>query len=369
MRWSVRVTFCGLAAGVVVVAALAGLAAVLPHTPARIAQGVAVLGGLGLAAAVALTGTAVSRAMRGLCGVLRAPGPAGRWEEISAVEAELADLRDQLTPLLSAATRVRDRLTPAAADLDQLLVNVSTAAKGTRDMFAVVEGTATDVAANVQVIAAGTEEMQAVIAEISRNAQQAAAVAEQATGAMSSGTTTMDQLGESSRQINEVIKSITSIAEQTNLLALNATIESARAGEAGKGFSVVAGEVKQLAQEAARAAEDVSRRVQTIQQDAHHAGRAIAEVAGMIHQMTSFQGAIADAMREQEATTRSMAVGITRAADGSADIAGTIQGRSAIAGNAAARMTGARQDLQDLRALGDEIGRVLDAFTAGVLRS
>jgi methyl-accepting chemotaxis protein len=82
-------------------------------------------------------------------------------------------------------------------------------------------------------------------------------VATGAVQAVESTTGTMNKLGDSSREIGDVVRLITSIAEQTNLLALNATIEAARAGDAGKGFAVVADEVKQLAQETARATEDI----------------------------------------------------------------------------------------------------------------
>src|SRR6185436_1820378 len=97
------------------------------------------------------------------------------------------------------------------------------------------------------------------------------------------------KLGESSRQIGDVVKVITSIAEQTNLLALNATIEAARAGDAGRGFAVVASEVKELAQETARATEDIAHRVDTIQRDAQEAVSAISEISTVIGRISDHQ--------------------------------------------------------------------------------
>jgi methyl-accepting chemotaxis protein len=117
---------------------------------------------------------------------------------------------------------------------------------------------------------------------------------------------TVGKLGESSAEIGEVIKSITSIAEQTNLLALNATIEAARAGEAGKGFAVVANEVKDLAQETAKATEDISRRVEQIQVDTEAAVAAISEISGIIARINDTQSTIASAVEEQTATTNEM---------------------------------------------------------------
>src|SRR3712207_8764061 len=109
--------------------------------------------------------------------------------------------------------------------------------------------------------------MGASIREIASNAAQASEVAARAVDAAATTTATVAKLGDSSAEIGNVVKVITSIAEQTNLLALNATIEAARAGEAGKGFAVVANEVKELAQETAKATEDIARRVQAIQGD------------------------------------------------------------------------------------------------------
>ena len=113
-----------------------------------------------------------------------------------------------------------------------------------------------------------------------------------------------------------MIKLINGIAEQTNLLALNATIEAARAGEAGKGFAVVASEVKELAQETARATEDISQRVEAIQADTAGAVDAISQISTVIGEINDFQATIAAAVEEQTATTNEMNRNVAEAASG-----------------------------------------------------
>jgi methyl-accepting chemotaxis protein len=165
---------------------------------------------------------------------------------------------------------------------------------------------AIQVSNNVQAVSAGSEQMGASIREIAHSTSEAAAVAVTAVQAAEAANATVASLGESSREISEVVKVITSIAEQTNLLALNATIESARAGEAGKGFAVVAGEVKELAQETARATEDIIRRVDAIQSGTTSAVAAIGEIASVIQRVSDYQTTIASAVEEQTATTAEM---------------------------------------------------------------
>ena len=174
--------------------------------------------------------------------------------------------RDRQRPAASSATR-STRLAAASQQLNAAAEGIAQNARTAADQADDVVASAGAVAASVDTVATGSSQMESAIREIAHNATEAARVAGQAVSVAESTTRTVGKLGDSSQEIATVIKLINGIAEQTNLLALNATIEAARAGEAGKGFAVVASEVKELAQETARATEDISQRVEAIQAD------------------------------------------------------------------------------------------------------
>jgi methyl-accepting chemotaxis protein len=171
------------------------------------------------------------------------------------------------------------------------------------------------------------------------------------------------RLGESSREIGDVVKVITSIAEQTNLLALNATIEAARAGEAGKGFAVVANEVKELAQETAKATEDIARRVEAIQQDTTGAVSAIGRISEVIGQINDYQLTIASAVEEQTATTNEMSRSVGEAADGSGQIATNIGGVSGAADATNQALGQTRTAVDELARMATELRTAVSRFT------
>jgi len=189
------------------------------------------------------------------------------------------------------------------------------------DELAVAAGRVTS---NVQTVAAGSEQVSGSIHEIAQNAHEAATVAGQAVDVAADTSATMAKLGESSIEIGNVVKVITSIAEQTNLLALNATIEAARAGAAGKGFGVVAAEVKDLARETAKATDDIARRVEMIQSDTGDAVSAIGRIAEIISQINDFQLSIASAVEEQNSNAVEMNRSVVEASTGVTQIAGHI---------------------------------------------
>ncbi len=129
-----------------------------------------------------------------------------------------------------------------------------------------------------------------------------------------------------STEIGGILRMIEGVAAQTKMLALNATLEAARAGESGKGFAVVADEVKQLAQETARATDDIARRVQAIQTDTGGSVEAISEVSAVIQRISEFQTTIASAVEEQSATTAEMNRSVNEAAQGTNEISRNIDG-------------------------------------------
>jgi methyl-accepting chemotaxis protein len=243
----------------------------------------------------------------------------------------------------------------ASEELSSSSQQIAAGAEETSVQAGVVSGAADEVSRNVQTVAAGAEQMGASIREIAGSANDAARVAAEAVGIVENTNETVAKLGASSQEIGDVVKAITSIAEQTNLLALNATIEAARAGEAGKGFAVVANEVKELAQETARATEDIARRVEAIQADTGGAVSAIGEIATIITSINDYQLTIASAVEEQTATTNEMARNVAEASTGSGEIATNISGVAAAADTTTTAVNQTLTAIEELARMSNEL--------------
>jgi methyl-accepting chemotaxis protein len=275
-----------------------------------------------------------------------------------ALDTALATLRGTIENLAANA----QTLAGSAEELSATNSQIAASASQTSQQATVVTDVADRININVQTVASGAEEMDASIREIGNSAAEAARVADGAVNAARAANATVSKLGESSAEISQVIKSINAIAEQTNLLALNATIEAARAGDAGKGFAVVANEVKELAQETAKATEDISRRIQAIQADAGGAVQAIGEIGTVIGQVSDFSSTIAAAVEEQAATTGEMARSVAQVAHGSAEIAQNITGVAQAAEQTTLGVSDSRQATAELARMAGEMQGVVGHF-------
>jgi methyl-accepting chemotaxis protein len=276
-----------------------------------------------------------------------------------ALNTAAGNMRETVQTLASSATA----LAGSSRDLSGVSQQIASSAEQASAQANVVSAAAEQVSRNVQTVATGAEEMGASIREIAQNANQAAQVASEAVDVAARTTDTVTKLGASSAEIGNVVKVITSIAEQTNLLALNATIEAARAGEAGKGFAVVANEVKELAQQTAQATEDISKRIQAIQNDTTGAVEAIEQISSVIGQINDFQNTIASAVEEQHATTSEMARNVSEAATGSSEIAANITGVAEAAEATTSGVADNRRAADDLARMSDELTTLVSRFT------
>ena len=173
-----------------------------------------------------------------------------------------------------------------------------------------------EVSQGVRTVATNTEEMSAAIKEIARNASEASITSASTLKQAQQTNTTITKLGQSSQDIGNVIKVISSIAQQTNLLALNATIEAARAGDAGRGFAVVANEVKELAKQTAKATEDITNKITGIQKDSQSSVEAVTAIGLTIEKLNTIATAIAASVEEQAATTNEVSRVVQESAKG-----------------------------------------------------
>jgi len=186
--------------------------------------------------------------------------------------------------------------------------------------------------ASVETVAAAAEELSASVGEIGRQVSQSAGIAEEAVERARHANTKVDGLAAAARQVGDVVQLINSIASQTNLLALNATIEAARAGEAGKGFAVVASEVKNLANQTAKATEEISAQITAIQTATGEAVSDIQGITRVIESMNDIATGIAGAVSQQAAATGEIARNAQQASTGTRDVNHNITGVSAAAG-------------------------------------
>ncbi len=265
-------------------------------------------------------------------------GPMVSWDVITDKVRLIDNLTASANELSEAAKNLIDVASNMSASAEETTAQSNTAASGSEE-----------VAVGVQTVATNIEEMTASIKEITNSTNQSSNISGDAMKATNSAREIIFTLGESSVDIGNVIKVISSIAQQTNLLALNATIEAARAGEAGKGFAVVANEVKELAKQTATATQDITKKIEKIQGDSKQAVESIQSVTEIIEQLNNIASSIAASVEEQAASTNEVSRVVQESAEAVRSISeniGQVSNAAAMTGQGAIQTKESASDLQ-----------------------
>lgn len=251
----------------------------------------------------------------------------------------------------------------AASELEATAQSMASIAEETNCQAGAVASASSQASANVQTVAGAAEQLSASIDEIGRQVRVSSTVASRAADKARTTHTVIQSLSAQAGKISEVVELINSIAAQTNLLALNATIEAARAGDAGRGFAVVANEVKALATQTARATEDISGQITSVQAETNAAVAAMEEIAGIVGEVNEVTEIIAQAVAEQNAATREIARNVREASVGTNEVSTNIGGVTRAAqetGTASDQVVTASRELADnANRLSSEMDRFL----------
>jgi methyl-accepting chemotaxis protein len=280
-------------------------------------------------------------------------------ERASRMEARIIDFEATVRDAL-------DGLQKSANSMQTTAQSMSETADQSSALVNAVASAAEQTSLNVQTVSSGTEELSTSITEIGRQVVTSAQIARKAVNEAGETDATMQGLAENASRISTVVDLIQVIASQTNLLALNATIEAARAGEAGRGFAVVASEVKSLANQTAKATEEIRSQIVSMQEVTTSAVGAIRNIGNIIGEINDVTTAIAAAVEEQGAATREIARNIQHAAGGTSEVSSNIIGvstASSQAGSAAGEVLTASGAL---RREADVLRAEIDAFLSNI---
>jgi methyl-accepting chemotaxis protein len=250
----------------------------------------------------------------------------------------------------------------AAGELRSTAQSMAATADEATRQTATVAAASEEASQSAQAVAAAVEELNASIGEIALQVNQSAKVAGAAVDQANSANSEVQGLALAAQKIGDVVKLISEIAAQTNLLALNATIEAARAGEAGRGFAVVASEVKALANQTAKATDEISAQVGAIQGATQSSVGAIQDITTTIGRVSEIAGAIAAAVEQQGAATLEIARNVAEAARGTGAVSENIAGVNDAARETGVAATRVVHSAAELSQSGEMLKSQVDAF-------
>ncbi len=250
----------------------------------------------------------------------------------------------------------------AATEMEASAQSVAATAEETSQQSSNIAAAAEQTAMNVQSVASATEELTASVDEVGRQIKQSADIAKAAVEQAQKTNEQVEGLSNAANKIGEVVSLINDIASQTNLLALNATIEAARAGEAGKGFAVVATEVKSLADQTAKATDEIGEQIGEIQTATNSAVSAIKEITGTIGEINDISASAAVAIEQQAEATREIATNVEQASTGTTEVSSNISGVSQAAQETGNSASQALDAARELASHSEELSNKVDQF-------